>query len=419
MEKGKNEMSKQIRAAILGCGGVGQCIAQNLAKSELISELLLADVYLKGPEAVKSRTKSDKIQIMKVDASNPKDVAKLAKKADIIVNGATPTFNLKIMEGCLKGGANYIDMANGDRDFGQPMFEDQEKYAKQYEDAGLFALCGMGIDPGASDVFAKRAADRMESVEYVKVRDADSGKLEGYEFATYFSPESMLSECIKDPLYYEAKGDKMPNSMFGDGFGRTPALTVNEVYNFPQPMGPTKLYRTDHEETEFVPRFIGKKIKFCDFRISLDESFAENVRMLKKLNLVSFKPLKVKGVEVAPIDVVIASMPRPDDLGGKIKGVAMVLTEVGGKMRGQNTVIRTWTHISHEKAYEISGNQATSYQTAMPTAVTVEMFARGEHKFTGVKSPEAVDPVKFCDYLPAKDTPVFEEITHPATLSWK
>ena len=411
-------MSKQIRAAILGCGGVGQCIAQDLAKSKLISELILGDVYLKGPEAVKSRTKSDKIDIVKVDASDPKEVAKVAKKADIIVNGTTPTFNLKIMEGCLKGGANYIDMANGDRDFGQPMFEDQEKMASQFDKAGLFALCGMGIDPGASDVFAKRAADRMESVDYVKVRDADSGQLEGYEFATYFSPESMLGECIKDPLYFQSKEAMIPKSMFGEGFARTPALTVSETYNFPAPIGPAKLYRTDHEEAEFVPRFIGKPIKFCDFRISLDEGFAQNLRVLKKLNLASFKPIKVKGMSIAPIDVVIAVMPRPDDLGGKIKGVAMVLTEVGGTMRGKNTVIRTWTHISHEKAFEMSGVQATSYQTAMPTAVAVEMFARGEHKFTGVKSPEAVDPVKFCNYLPAKNTPVFEEITHPEKLSW-
>jgi hypothetical protein len=39
------------------------------------------------------------------------------------------------------------------------------------------------------------------------------------------------------------------------------------------------------------------------------------------------------------------------------------------------------------------------------------MYARGEIEVTGVKSPEAVDPVKFCSYLPEKHIPVFEEIT--------
>lgn len=393
-------MTKEIKAAVFGCGGVGQCVAQDLAKSKLISSLVLADVNLKGPEAVKKRTKSDKIEITKADGSNPDEVAKIAEKVDILVNGTMPALNLKIMEGCLKGNAHYIDMATGDKEFGHPMFEDQEAYDKKYKDAGLFALCSMGIDPGASDLFAKRAADRMESVDYVRVRDADNSKLEGYEFATYFSPDAMIEECIRDPLYYE-----------NGRWRRVPPLSTSEVYSFPDPVGPMKVYMTDHEESELIPKFIGKKVKRCDFMITLDETFVEYVRFLKKLGLLSFKPIELRGTKIAPIEVVVATMPRPDDLAGKMKGLCCVLTEVAGKMNGEETVIKTWTYMSHEKAYELSGIHATAYQTAMPVAVAVEMFARGEIDIKGVRSPEAVDPVKFCSYLPEKNIPVFEEIT--------
>jgi saccharopine dehydrogenase (NAD+, L-lysine-forming) len=392
-------MPKEIKVAIFGCGGVGQCIAQDLAKSKLVSQLLLADVNLKGPESVKRRTKSDKVEIAKADGSNPDEVAKIAEKVDILVNGTVPALNLKIMEGCLKGSSNYVDMASGDKEFGHPMFEDQETFDKKYKDAGLFALCSMGIDPGASDLFAKRATDRMESVDYVKVRDADNSKLEGYEFATYFSPDAMIEECIRDPLYYE-----------NGKWKRAPALSTSEVYSFPEPIGPMKVYMTDHEESELVPKFIGKRVKRCDFMITLDETFIEYVQFLKKLGLLSFKPIKIRDMEVAPIEVVIATMPRPDDLAGKLKGNCCVLTEVAGRMGGEDTVIRTWTYMSHEQAYELSGIHATAYQTAMPVAVAVEMFARGEIDIKGVKSPESVDPVKFCSYLPDKNIPVFEEI---------
>jgi len=393
-------MTKEIKVAVFGCGGVGTCIAQDLAKSKLVSNLVLADVNLKGPEAVKKRTKSDKIEIAKADGSNSDEVAKIAERVDLLVNGTMPALNLKIMEGCLKGNANYIDMATGDREFGHPMFEDQEALDKKFKDAGLFALCSMGIDPGASDLFAKRAADRMESVDYVRVRDADNSQLEGYEFATYFSPDAMIEECIRDPLYYE-----------NGRYKRVPSLSTSEVYSFPDPVGPMKVYMTDHEESELIPRFIGKKIKRCDFMITLDETFVEYVRFLKKLGLLSFKPVKIRGMEILPIEVVVATMPRPDDLAGKLKGFSCVLTEVAGKMKGEETVIKTWTYISHENAYELSGIHATAYQTAMPVAVSVEMFARGELDFKGVKSPESVDPVKFCSYLPDKNIPVFEEIT--------
>ena len=393
-------MPKKTDVAIFGCGGVGQCIAQELAKSKLVSSLLLADVNLKGPESVKRRAKSDKVEIAKADGSDPDEVAKIADRVDILVNGTVPALNLKIMEGCLKGGANYVDMATGDKEFGHPMFEDQETFDKKYKDAGIFALCSMGIDPGASDLFAKRAADRMESVDYVRVRDADNSKLEGYEFATYFSPDAMIEECIRDPLYYE-----------NGKWKRAPALSTSEVYSFPEPIGPMKVYMTDHEESELVPKFIGKKVKRCDFMITLDETFIEYVQFLKKLGLLSFKPIKIRNIEIAPIEVVVATMPRPDDLAGKLKGNCCVLTEVAGMMNGEDTVIRTWTYMSHEHAYELSGIHATAYQTAMPVAVAVEMFARGEIDLRGVKSPEAVDPVKFCSYLPDKNIPVFEEIT--------
>lgn len=392
-------MPKEIDVAIFGCGGVGQCIAQELAKSKLVSSLILADVNLKGPESVKRRTKSDKVEIAKADGSDPDKVAKIADRVDILVNGTVPALNLKIMEGCLKGGANYVDMAMGDREFGHPMFEDQETFDKKYKDAGIFALCSMGIDPGASDLFAKRAADRMESVDYVRVRDADNSKLEGYEFATYFSPDAMIEECIRDPLYYE-----------NGKWKRAPAMSTSEVYSFPDPIGPMKVYMTDHEESELVPKFIGKKVKRCDFMITLDETFIEYVQFLKKLGLLSFKPIKIRDIEVAPIEVVVATMPRPDDLAGKLKGNSCVLTEVAGMMNAEDTVIRTWTYMSHEQAYELSGIHATAYQTAMPVAVAVEMFARGEIHLRGVKPPEAVDPVKFCSYLPDKNIPVFEEI---------
>lgn len=392
-------MAKEIRVAVFGCGGVGQCIAQDLVKSKFVSNLVLADVNLKGPESVRRRTKSDKIEVLKSDGSDPKEVAKVAEKVDLLVNGTMPALNLKIMEGCLLGGASYMDMATGDKEFGHPMFEDQEALDKSFKDKDIFALCSMGIDPGASNIFAKRAADRMESVDYVKVRDADNSKLKGFEFATYFSPDAMIEECIRDPLYYE------------DGkWNRALPLSISEIYTFPEPIGPMKVFMTDHEESELVPRFIGKKINKCNFMITLDETFVEYVTHLKKLGLLSFKPVKIRDMDIAPIEVVIATMPRPDDLGGKMKGTCCVLTEVAGKIKGEETVIKTWTYISHEEAYELSGIHATAFQTAMPVAVAVEMVARGEIDLKGVKTPEAVDPVKFCEYLPDKNIPVYEEI---------
>lgn len=389
----------EIKAAVLGCGGVGQVIGQHLARSPLISDLILADINLGGAKAVQEFTKSDKIQIEKINAGELDQISTLAKRVDVIINGTIPLFNLKIMEGCLNGGTSYIDMASGDDYFGHPMLKHQFEMNDRFADAGLLALVSMGIDPGASNLFAKRAADRMESVDYVKIRDADTGTLEGYDFATYFSPDAMMEEVLLPPLSWE-NGE----------WKKTPPMEVHEIYDFPHPIGPTKVYRTDHEESELIPQFLGKPVNDVDFMITLDETFVRYVKVLKKMGLTSPEPIDVKGVKVRPFDVVVAAMPRPDALAGKIKGYACVLAEVGGIMDGKDSVIRTWTTISHEKAYELCGIHATSYQTGTPVAVSVEMLVRGEIPITGVKPPESIDPVKFCDYLPEKNLEVSEEI---------
>jgi len=410
-------MSKKIGVAVLGCGGVGQCVAQDLAKSDLVSELLLADINLKGAENVKKRTGSDKIEILKTDASDPKEVAKISKRVDVLVNGVAPAFNLRILEGCLKGGSNYIDMSSTFEYLGVPSSYksyDEEPELESYENqmfmrsdkwkaAGQLAIVDMGIEPGASNMFVKRAADRMESVDYVKVRDGDTGVLEGYEFATNFSPEAMLEEVLVDPTYWE-----------NGRWRRSRALEVSEVYDFPPPIGPMKVYRTEHEESELIPLFLGKPVNKVDFMIGIDEKFIYYLKVLKKLGLTNSEPIDVKGIKVAPLDVVIANMPRPDSLGENVKGTSIALAEVAGTMKGKKVVNRTWISITHEETYRRSGHNATSYTTAMPVAVVVEMLARGEITATGVRAPEeAVDPVKFCDYLAPKGMPVHEEILPP------
>ena len=395
-------MSGRIRVGVLGCGAVGQAIAQRLAGSPHVSSLILADRDPRGATAALERVQERRVEqvaVEAVDARDPAQVAALARRADVVVNGTVPALNLVIMEGCLAGGASYIDMAYGDKDYGHPMFADQLRLDARFRAAGKLALCSFGIDPGASNLFAKRTADRMERVDWVKVRDADTGTVEGYELATWFSPESMLEEVLHPPLAWE------------DGrWVTTPPMEVNEVYPFPPPVGPQRVWRTDHEESELIPQFLGKPVGQVDFMITLDETFISHVKVLRKLGLTSFEPLDVKGTKVAPIDVVVAAMPRPDALAGKIRGHACVLVEVGGRLAGEDVVVRTWTTMSHEEAHALCGIHATAYQTGMPVVVAVEMMARGEVGATGVRSPEALDPVRFVGYLPGHHIAVQEEV---------
>ena len=107
------------------------------------------------------------------------------------MNAVDPRFVMPIFEGAFEGGADYLDMAMS---LSQP--HPQEPYAKvgvklgdeqfaeaeEWEKAGRLALCGIGVEPGLSDVFARYAADHLFSeIDEVGVRDGANLVVEGYD----------------------------------------------------------------------------------------------------------------------------------------------------------------------------------------------------------------------------------------------
>ena len=53
----------------------------------------------------------------------------------------------------------------------------------EFKKAGLTALVFFGIDPGASDVFARALYDQFDTVERLTVLDGDDSSAEGVDFA--------------------------------------------------------------------------------------------------------------------------------------------------------------------------------------------------------------------------------------------
>jgi saccharopine dehydrogenase-like NADP-dependent oxidoreductase len=60
--------------------------------------------------------------------------------------------------------------------------------AREWEDAGLLALVGIGVEPGLSDVFARYTADHLfDEIDEIGVRDGADLVIDGYDFAPTFS----------------------------------------------------------------------------------------------------------------------------------------------------------------------------------------------------------------------------------------
>ncbi len=118
---------------------------------------------------------------------------------------------------------------------GDYQFAEHENWVQE----GQLALVGIGIEPGAADVFARHAADELFSeIDEVGIRDGANLVVEGYDFAPTFSIWTTIEECLNPPVIWEK----------GRGWFTTPPFSEPEVFDFPEGIGPVECVNVEHEE---------------------------------------------------------------------------------------------------------------------------------------------------------------------------
>jgi saccharopine dehydrogenase-like NADP-dependent oxidoreductase len=174
---------------------------------------------------------------------------------------------------------------------------------------------------------------------------------------------------------------------------RKEPVTVQEEWEFPKPVGKLKVTLVDHEETQTLPRFIGKGCKEMSFMLHLGDDWLNIVKALRTVGLVDRKPISVGGVKVVPRDVVVACVSSPVDpeIQSKTKGNTCVGSAVIGWKGDKKYMHYIWNTMSHAKCWETYRSTATPTQVAVPTAIAATLFAQGKIKERGVFPPEVLN----------------------------
>jgi saccharopine dehydrogenase (NAD+, L-lysine-forming) len=380
-----------MKAVQLGCGITGLVCAEQLAKNKKVSELVLADIDTAPAQALAKRLKSDKITVTKVDATDEKALRKLMKGADVLVSSVSWMVNEKVIGVAAKTDTNFIEFS---MTFSEDDFIDNPK--KYVGETNATILSCMGSDPGISDVFARHSANKLDRVDRIRVMDGDSGSVEGFKFFSLWSPQDLMDEV------------SMPAEIFKDGEMTTvPPLSSSDVYEFPQPIGKLKVFNTHHEETYLMSKLI-KGVRDVDFRIAIDDDFANVARALRLVGMHRRDEIDVRGAKVRPIDVLGALMPKPTDLIGKVKGFAAVVVETTGMKDGKKVMIKMSMPLSHEKAFELGNSNASGYIVGIGGAIGAEMLLDGKIKQKGAVFPEQIDSEEFLERLRGKGLKVTE-----------
>jgi len=397
-----------MRVLLVGAGGVGAAAAGIAARRDFYETFVVADHDLARAGAAVAG--HDRFVAARVDASSAEAVTALCREHAIthVLNAVDPRFVMPVFEGAHAAGADYLDMAmslshpHPDEPYtrtGVMLGDEQFAAADAWEAAGRLALCGIGVEPGLSDVFARYAADHLFSeIDELGVRDGANLTVDGYEFAPSFSIWTTIEECLNPPVIWEANR----------GWFTTEPFSEPEVFDFPDGIGLVECVNVEHEEVLLMPRWV--KCKRATFKYGLGAEFIDVLKTLHKLGLDRTEKVKVGSqngpVEVSPRDVVAACLPNPATLGPKMRGktcAGLWVTGTGKDGSPRSTYL--YHVVDNQWSMAEYGHQCVVWQTAINPVVALELLANGTWSGSGVLGPEAFDSVPFLDLLTAYGSP--------------
>jgi saccharopine dehydrogenase-like NADP-dependent oxidoreductase len=389
-----------MKALVIGAGGVGSAIANIASRRPFIKQMVLADRNLSRAEAVITKVKDSRFSAAEVNAAELEDIRALIRKAkpDIVINAVDPRFVMPIFLACEIENTNYMDMAMSlsrphphypNSETGVKLGDEQFARDWNWGERGIYALVGMGIEPGMSDIFARYASDELFSrLDEVTIFDGSNLTVEGADFAPSFSIWTTIEECLNPPLVWED----------GRGWYTTEPFSELEVFDFPEGIGPVECVNVEHEEVVLIPQKVdAKKVRF---KYGLGSEFISTLKTIHMLGMDSKDSINVQGVQVSPRDLLAAALPDPATLGSRMRGKTCAGTLVKGlDKQGKPKAVYIYNVVDNAWSMENYGDQAVVWQTAINPVMAMELIHKGIWKPEGVNGPEWFAPQPFLDLL--------------------
>lgn len=395
-----------MKALVIGAGGVGRAIANIASRKSFITAMVVADRTLERAEQAVKRLNDPRFTAAEVNAAELESVREIIRQfsPDIVINAVDPRFVMPIFLACEIEDTNYMDMAMSlSRKHPQyPYVETgvklgDEQFARDWNwsERGIYALVGMGIEPGMSDVFARYASDHLFTrIDSVTVFDGSNITVEGHDFAPSFSIWTTIEECLNPPLVWED----------GRGWFTTEPFSEPEIFDFPEGIGPVECVNVEHEEVVLIPQKVdAKKV---NFKYGLGAEFIGILKTIHMLGMDRKEGVEVQGVLVSPRDLLAASLPDPATLGERMHGKTCAGTLVKGlDKEGKPRAVYLYHVVDNEWSMKEYGDQAVVWQTALNPVIAMELVHEGIWKPEGVNGPEWFDPKPFLDRLAGYGAP--------------
>ncbi|MCF8106254.1 MAG: saccharopine dehydrogenase NADP-binding domain-containing protein [Desulfohalobiaceae bacterium] len=363
---------------ILCLGGAGQICREaihDLVAFSDASRITIADIDETAVREIAERHKDPRVGGIKLDIKDREKAVRLMRDYDLVMDGLTISLN-DLSTSCMaEAGVHGINL-NG--------CTTEWDYEQQFRERKKVLVPGMGMTPGITNLMAKYAADRLDTVNTIRISHGA------------FRPIA-FSPSIAETTRMEYDPDLPTRLVFEEGeYIQVPPFARPRKIELPAPFGTHIQYIIPHAETLTLPKTLAdKNVRLVEVRGTWPPENMELLKVLFKWGFLRNDRVRLGREEIGILDAIAAYLLKsPEGRRTKLYGYALHV-EVSGEKDGTE-VLYVLTHTHPPSDGSVPGwkhLRAYTRNVGIPMSIGVQMISKGQVKGSGVMAPElAFDP---------------------------
>ena len=362
-----------MKVLVIGSGMMGSAMAYDLAHSQGVASVLLADINSELATRI-ARGIGANVEPRKLDINYFDDVVEVMQQADVAVGATSYNHNVLLSKAAIEAGIHFCDLGGN-----MEVVDKQLAMDSGAKKANVCILPNCGLAPGMACVIAAGGAKKFSSVDeiHIRVGGLPQHPRPPLNYQLVFSPEGLINEYI-EPAEVIRKRDVL----------RVDSMVDLEELDFPSPFGKLEAFNTSGGTSTLTRMFKGrvgeldyKTIRYqghCEkFKTLLDLGFAGSEPIMPGANVLTvrefFEDLLTKRLPANGPDVVLMRITINGITGGARKTLAYEMIDYYDSTSKITSMMRT---------------------TAFPTSIIAQMVVNGTIPARGVVPPEQCVPLE-------------------------
>ena len=361
-----------MKILIIGSGLMGRAIAHDLCKHSNFGNVTIADKDDETLRSAKKFLEANNIDFASLNVEDTNEVKKHFQNIDIAISAIPYKFNYDLARIAIETKTHFLDLGgnNGIVEKERNLFEQARK-----QDVTIIPDCGLA--PGLVSTVTRDIVERMDSVDYVKLRvgGLPVDPKPPLDYQIVFSPNGLINEYTEDAMVLD-HGQIIEKKSMAD----------IETIQFSEPFEEMEAFLTSGG-CSTLPYTYKDKIDYLDYKTIRYPGHCEKFKILLDIGMGGEKVIRIGEQEIVPrkilIDLLIKNLPTA----GRDVVLLKVLSEGlkdGKKIRLEYTLIDYYD--------EKNGITAMMRTTGYPVSIIAQMIENGTINQKGVFCPEEIVP---------------------------